>query len=86
MRSAVRDAKAYQRIVSDTEIMTRVLEISADRWQRALVFSTGKKLVTPEEVMALRIAGQIPHKLPTPIQSKKLLVVMERLKDEGFRL
>ena len=85
MRSAVREAKADQRIVSDAEIMTRVVEIPIEQWQNALSFATSKRLVSPDEMTALRIAGQIPNKMPTPAQCKKLLTVLERLEEEGFR-
>lgn len=84
MRSAVREAKADQRIVSDAEIMTRVVEIPIEQWQNALNFATSKRLVSPDEMTALRIAGQIPNKMPTPAQCKKLLVVLERLEEDGF--
>lgn len=85
LRSAVREAKADQRIVSDTEIMKRVVEIPAEQWQSALIFATSKKMVSPDEMTALRIAGQIPNKIPTPAQCKKLVTVLERLEEEGFK-
>jgi hypothetical protein len=86
IRSAVRDAKADQRIVSDAEIMTKIVSIPAELWQNALVFAANRKLVSPDEMIALRIAGQMPGKVPTPFQCKRLLVVLERLEEEGFKL
>lgn len=86
MRAVKRDAKKDQRIVSETDTMTKVVEISAIQWQNALNYATGKRLVTPDELVALRIAGQMPNKLPTAAQCKKLLMVLERLQEEGFKL
>ena len=86
MRSAVREAKADQRIVSGVEITTKVIEISAKQWQKALTFAVSKRLISPDEMTALRIAGQLPNKIPTPVQCKKLLLVLEKLHDEGFKL
>lgn len=86
MRVARRDAKKDQRIVSETDTMTKVVEIPAVSWQNALNFAIDNRLVSSDEMVAMRIAGQIPSKLPTAIQCKKLLVVLERLQEEGFKL
>jgi hypothetical protein len=86
MRVAKRNAKKDQRIVSDVDTMTKVLEISAVQWRDALDFATAKKLMSPEEMTALRIAGRIPSMMPSAVQCKKLLAVMEKLQEEGFKL
>lgn len=86
IKAAEREAKADQRIDSDTEIMTKVVEISQAQWQNALSFATSRRIITPDEHTAMRIACQIPQKLPTPIQCKRLLAVLERLQEEGFKL
>lgn len=86
IRIAKRDAKKDQRIVSETDTMTKVIEIPATSWQNALSFATSKRLISSDEMIALRIAGQIPNKLPTAVQCKKLLRVLERLQEEGFKL
>ncbi|MBS3974137.1 MAG: AIPR family protein, partial [Actinobacteria bacterium] len=85
-KAAEREAKADQRIVSDSEIMTKIIEISQTQWQNALGFATSRRIIMPDEHTALRIACQIPQKMPTPVQCKKLLVVLERLQEEGFKL
>jgi hypothetical protein len=86
MRIAAREAKADQRIVSDAEVMTKIVEIPAEQWQSTLAFAANKQLISPDEMTALRIAGQIPNKMPTPAQCKKLIAVLERLEEEGFKL
>ena len=86
IRSTMREAKADQRIVSDAEIMTKIIEILPTQWQNATVFATNKRLVSSDEMTALHIATQIPNKIPTPVQCKKLLAVIERLQEEGFKL
>ena len=83
---AEKQAKADQRIDSEQEIMTKVVEISQTKWQSALSFATKKRMITPDEHNALRIACQIPQKIPNPTQCKKLLAVLERLQEEGFKL
>jgi hypothetical protein len=78
MSSAISEAKA--------EFINKVAEVPAEQWQNMLVFATSKRLISPEEMTALRIAVQIPDKMPTSSQCRKLLVVLERLEEEGFKL
>ncbi len=86
MRTAIREARADRRIEKDTDAMTKVVEIPSEQWQRVMSFATNKRMVSPEELTALKIACQLPLKVPTPIQCKKLIVVLERLYEEGFKL
>ncbi len=81
-----RNARYNQRIDSDAEIMTKIIEISQEQWQKALKFATSKRMITPNELTAMRIACQIPKKMPTPAQCKKLIALLERLQEEGFKL
>jgi len=86
MRTVNRDAKADMRIEKDTDVMTRVVEIQSEQWQSVMNFATSKRMVSPEELTALKIACQLPTKVPNPIQCKKLIVVLDRLYEEGFKL
>lgn len=86
-RAAEREAKADQRFISGVDVQARVCtEITSAQWQKAMRFAMEKRMVTPDELISLRIATQIPAKLPTPFQCKKLIAVLERLQEEGFKL
>lgn len=78
MNSAISEAKA--------EFINKVVEVPAEQWQNMLVFATSKRLISPEEMTAFRIAVQMPDKMPTSSQCRKLLAVLERLEEEGFKL
>lgn len=86
LRNAVRDAKADMRIEKDNDVMTRIVEIQAEQWQNVMSYATSKRMVSPEELTALKIACQLPLKVPNPIQCKKLIAVLDRLYEEGFKL
>lgn len=86
MRSVVREAKADRRIELDANVMTKVVEIAPAQWRTVMDFSFSKRMVTPEELSALRIACQLPIKVPNALQSKKLISLLERLYEEGFKL
>jgi hypothetical protein len=86
MRIAAKEAKADQQIVQDADVMIKVLEIHPQQWQNAMNFATNKRMVSPDELTALRIACQLPSKIPNPVQSKKLIALLDRLYEEGFKL
>lgn len=86
IRTVIREAKTDRRIEMDADAMTRVVEIHPDQWRSVMDFVAGKRMITPEEHTALRIACQLPAKVPTPAQSKKLIALLERLYEEGFKL
>lgn len=86
MRTVVKEAKADRRIEMDVDAMTRVIEIRPDQWRNALNFAAGKRMINSEEHIALCIACQLPTKVPTPEQSKKLIALLERLYEDGFKL
>jgi len=86
LKVAEKDAKYGQRIDSETEIMAKIIEVSQVQWQNALNFATSKRVITHDEHTAMRIACQIPQKMPTPNQCKRLVAVLERLEQEGFKL
>jgi hypothetical protein len=85
MKSASREAKRDQRIVTDAEIMTKVVKIGPAKWREAFDFAAAKQLVSSDEITAMRIAGQMPVKIPTPAQCKKLVGIIDRLYEEGFK-
>ena len=79
LRIAVRDAKADMRIEKDTDVMTRIVEIQAEQWQNVMSYATSKRMVSPEELTALKIACQLPLKVPNPVKCKKLIAGWDRL-------
>jgi hypothetical protein len=86
LRTAVRDDKVDRRIEKDVDAMTKVVEIQAEQWRSIMDFATSKRMVSPDEMLALRIACQLPNKIPNSAQSKKLLALLDRVYEEGYKL
>lgn len=86
LRTAIRDEKADRRIEKDADAMTMVVGIDAVKWQTIKDFAISKRLATTDELLALRIACQLPSKVPNPVQSKKLIALLDKLYEEGFKL
>ena len=85
MRAAEREAKQDQKIISGAEAQASVLEHKATEWRKLSEFAVQKKMLTPDEITALKYACQIPSKIPSPYQSQRLLALLERALSEGFK-
>jgi hypothetical protein len=86
IRIGTQEAIVNRRNELETDTMTKVIEITSDQWHTIMDFALSKKMVNSEELTALRIACQLPQKVPTPAQSKKLIALLERTHEEGFKL
>ena len=86
VKAAEKEAKKDQKMLSETEAQVKVLEYSADQWKKLSAFAMQKRMVSPDENMALKYACQIPNKMPSGYQSQRLLALLERALSEGFKL
>lgn len=77
-------AKKDQKIVNDINLSTEVFNYGAEFWKRVNDFVIKNGIVTPSEVSILRIAVQLPNKIPNTYQCKKLLDLLNRAIEEGF--
>ena len=62
----------------------RIVDIPARKWIQIRDFGMKKKLFTPKEMGILRVACQIPAKLPSEKQCFVLLKVLDKVREEGL--
>lgn len=79
----IRSAKHTQKVDNGIEAQRHVLAVPAGEWARLHRALSEKELLTPKEVGVLRVAMQIPAKLPTEKQCVVLLEVLRRGRAEG---
>ncbi len=79
-KAAEKEAKEDQKIISGAEAQAKVLEYTAEQWRTLQVFSMGKRIVSPDELTALKYACMIPMKIPSPYQSHSLCLKEQRWK------
>ncbi len=82
----IRSARQVQKVDDGIEAQRQVLTVPASEWARIHQALLKKNLLTPKEEGVLKIAMQIPAKLPTEKQCVVLLVVLERGRAEGIRI
>ena len=82
-KQEARFAQQTQQMDNGIEAQRRVFEVPAERWTLILEEGLKKKFLTPREVGILRIAQQIPAKIPTEKQSFALIDVLNKAHGEG---
>jgi hypothetical protein len=75
-------ARQDQKIEDGIGMQTRVLEVPAAQWTQILRKGALEGLFTPKEMDILKIAIQIPHKIPSEKQCSVLMEIFVRAKDE----
>ena len=83
-KAASKDARKTQQIDDGIYAQRKVLEVSAQKWSKILRIGTQKGLLTEKEAGILRVAEQIPKKIPTEKQSEVLISIFEKAQDEGI--
>ncbi len=81
--AAVLNAKKTQRIDDGIEAQRKVLDVSAVEWSRIHQNLREKGALTPKEAGVLKVAMQIPVKIPTEKQSLVLLDILDKAHMEG---
>lgn len=79
----VRSAKQTQRIDDGIDAQKKVLTVPATEWNRIRKALMERNLLTPKEDGVLKVAAQIPSKLPTEKQCLVLLDILNKGRTEG---
>lgn len=82
----VKAAKKTQKIDDGIDAQRRVFEIAAHKWAELRVRGQEKNIFSPKELGVLRIAEQIPTKIPSEKQSVILIEALHKAELEGIRL
>ena len=72
------------KMVNDIYAQTEVVKYPSEMWKELSAFCVMRHMVTSADVSALSIACKIPSKIPTSAQSKCLLKLLEKARNEGF--
>lgn len=81
--ATARFARQTQRVDNGIEAQKRVLEVQSAEWIKIHESLLERGLLTPKEVGVLKVAMQIPNKIPTEKQSLILLEIADRARMEG---
>jgi hypothetical protein len=78
-----RSARNIQKLDNGIEAQTKVFAIPPAKWSVIHDTLAAKRLLTPKEIGVLKIAMQMPTKIPTDRQCAILLDIVEKTRAEG---
>lgn len=78
-------AKKDQKLTVSVNIETEVFNYGAEKWKRVFEFATTRYLASSDQVAALKVAMQIPNRIPNSYQAKKLYELLNKVMDNGFK-
>lgn len=85
-RVAEKEAKSDQKIASDMQAQTKVIELGAEYWISVEAFVKSKKVsASPDQLKALKYAVKIPAQIPSAYQSVQLMKLLEEAKANGYK-
>lgn len=73
-----------QKIENGIEAQRQVFEVPPAKWLDIRKKAAGRNLLTPKEVDIIRIAEQMPAKIPTERQSAVLVQILDKARQEGI--
>ena len=83
-RHETKTARQTQKIDNGIEVQRQVLAVSPAKWSQILKGGINRRLLTQKEIGILRIAEQMPSKIPTERQSAVLIELLGRAQLEGI--
>ena len=79
-----KQAKKTQQVDDGIDAQKKVLEVPAQKWTKIRQIGIHRRIFSEKEVEIIKIAEQIPQKIPTEKQSGILLGVIEKANNEGI--
>jgi hypothetical protein len=79
-----KQAKKTQQIDDGIDAQKKVLEVPAQKWSKIRQVGIEKRFLTEKEVGIIRVAEQIPQKIPSEKQSEVLVGVLDKAHAEGI--
>lgn len=84
--ASMKDAQKTQKIDNGIDAQRRAVEIGAQQWEKISQGLSEKKAISSKEVGILKIAQQIPDKIPTEKQSVVLMDILAKAQAEGLHI
>lgn len=83
-RANERDQRKRKREVDGISAQSEVVNRGADFWQEILELGRANRKLTPKDQQILQVCASMPRQLPSELQCKHALSVLERLREQGL--
>ena len=82
--AAARAARREQKQLEGIEAQISVTKAGSEFWADVLAWGQKRKLLTHAEAGVLKLAAQIPRKIPSEAQSEIVVKTLQKLQEEGY--
>jgi hypothetical protein len=83
-RAKDRESRGDQQVADEVAALREVIKFGAAGWLEIQAFARTRRLLTPDDELALRVACSMPGKIPSDRQAERLRLVLHRCRDAGF--
>lgn len=82
-RAKVREGRNEQRELDGIAAQTRVVDVGPEFWRGVLERGTAEGKLSPRDQQILRVCAEVPRRVPSELQARHALHVLERLEEQG---
>ena len=86
VKNAAKDAREIQATDNGIATQVAVFNVPSAQWERMRIWAIQQNLLTKTQLDLLRLASQIPRKIPTEKQSTVISQIHEKLVEAGFSI
>lgn len=83
-RANERDQRKKKREIDGISAQSKVVNLGANFWQKVLSLGMADRKLTPKDQQILQVCASMPRQLPSELQCKHALSVLERLEELGL--
>ncbi len=83
-KDSERTGRKEQKMLNGIEAQTALVNAGAHFWGEVLAWGNRKELLSPDESGILSTAARLPAKIPSELQAKRAVQILQRLNREGF--
>ena len=81
-----REGRKDQKLINGIEAQSAVVNAGADFWKQVREWGLARKLLSERDAGVLATAGRIPAQIPSEKQAELAMIVLARLREEGFNV
>ena len=83
-RTSERDQRKRKREIDGISAQSEVVNLGSEFWNEILAQGLAARKLTPKDQQILQVCGSMPRQLPSELQCRHALTVLERMRELGL--
>jgi hypothetical protein len=84
--TSARDERKKKRETDGISVQSKAVELGPEFWREVLAHGVAEKMLSPKDEQILRVCASMPRQLPSELQSKHAIGVLERMREQGLAI